>query len=755
MKYEVVAVSRQAVDMSFERSATAAFDAAEKGIIDPVSTPSTFLMDGVPLIHTGGEIKELIVIDTRSIDVHSFFRPWDEISDLRVFLSGVLLAAREIWSHRRIPGRDFDMGHVFFRRPWRSGSLDHRTAVIRAVPRPGRDVDVSSCDLVVVAFGHADDGLPGIEEYPAQDVGAIQTRLERLREVGTEEEIARQRTAGPCAPLGVLTLDGVPRPAWHSYEQWMEKFQGTTQGDFIAQDINRPERIDGPAGSGKTLSLVLRCLTALKKAKSATPPRVHHSAFVVFSEETKTKVLDAFFGPLDEDGFHTMGRDNSPQSVTVTTLLGWSRRELANIADPYSLLADDPAMARRDQLEVVREVVTQDLPDRLRVMGQPLSQELKELLKSKSAVLVDMLAREFGVVIKGMADADLEKYRTIGRPTISIPCSGDADRLFLFSLFENYSSRLQAYNSVDLDDVAISHIKLLQMPLRRKRREALAFDSVFVDEAHCFNPNELAIFHLLSRQGQLPPLVVAVDLPQGLGDKGYHGHGIDDAFLKEVDPALREAFRRVVLPDSKRCSNAIVNLAVEIFRQGFSLFDRIQIPDALRQDRPVDPTDLLPCCRQFDSTPTMLASIPDEVNRLARDLQCKRSDILVAVLDPRLMTLMPEEVRSQSQELRWATDVEVERKARATNSFVLSRADFLHGLEYEAVIVVGASKADFPRISEQGPGAGAAAVFETQRAVDTLYLAVTRARQQVMVLFEREVSTLLSGATRTGRLRSV
>src|SRR5207244_3264917 len=115
--------------------------------------------------------------------------------------------------------------------------------------------------------------------------------------------------------------------------------------------------------------------------------------------------------------------------------------------------------------------------------------------------------------------------------------------------------------------------------------------------------------------------------------------------------------------------------------------------------------------------------------------------------------MVPAQLRTHTQELKQRTDVEQEKEARLANRFVIGRAEHLHGLEFEGVLLVGASDGEIPKISEQT--IGAAAVFATQAAVDHLYLAITRARRQVGILYEMKPSTLLQDAVKQQRLKII
>jgi superfamily I DNA/RNA helicase len=739
--------TKKFVETNIEAAVVACCDLAE-GSLPSQTPPSTYGMpsvDSAILFTSASEVlTEPVIVIPIPFPVFSSVDPLRTMEWFRPLVRGIFRAAVSIWMKDREYRRDFDLDGLFYRRPFGAGEYLRRQTVVladishRATGRPKLQ------DLIVVAFGNLEDGLPRLESFDhtcKASLDAALVEIQHLLDTLSPENL--RPILKNNIPLPVVTsLTGTETPAWLSYDQWMRRLDSTPQGNFIVAPLSGPQRVDGPAGSGKTLSLVLKALYLLKKSQQEGT--THHSVFVVFSEDTKSKILDNFVGPLDEDQFSERTRSDSRQSLTVTTLLEWSKRDLEHVVDAFQLPSDSASRARQDQVELVKETLDRNLAGLLRGGGDALSHDLRTLCsRGATPGVVRMFLHEFGVVIKGMADMNLRRYLALTRPTIALPITSEADRRFGFALFGKYEELLRQYGVVDLDDVAVSHIKLLQMPLRRETREGLAFDSVFVDEAHSFNPNELAIFFLLTRRAELPPLVVAVDLPQALGDKRYADGGLESAILEEVEASERIQPRRFYLEDVKRCPQPILDLATSIYAQGQSFFSPIRIPPVLKtvsginEDRPL--------ILKFATDGDMLQGTYAVAERVVGALKCRRSDVLIILMHEGLEALMPKSLGSFSEVLSKRMDVDAERRAQHLNHYVVGRPEFLHGLEFEAVILVGISQNEFPRV-EPGIGEGAAAVFETQRAVDLMYLALTRARRRAVLLFVGIPSFLLNSA---------
>lgn len=736
------AIAKTAIETDLETALAVLFDVICESTPISDTRYRVILVNGVPFIFMRPDrASPFLFFDRHAVTYFTSDDFFDTPEILRPFLRGCLHAARRVWVGHKRPGLDFDRGNFFVSRPWpEQGVLQNQTIVLLASPESA-DQKLPTRSLLVAAVGRKDEGLP-INKDLEVDLRSHEAFVAGLAAVDL--------TRIPATPLidpTVTTLQSTPprqvSPGSLSYDQWKYRLHGTAQGHFLLSDIRGPQRIDGPAGSGKTLALVLKCLSVLKDEEKAK--RRHHAAFVVFSEATRRKVLESFFLPLDSQGFHLESPASAQQSVAVTTLLAWSNEEIKQVVPPYSLLTEDAAVARRDQRSLVLEVLERYLAEWKGSLGSGLSPELTAALLHLTPTLVSMFQHEFGVVIKGMADGERRKYLALKRPRIALPCSTLEDRRFLYALFEEYKKALVEYGIVDLDDVAISHLKLLQMPLRPRR----GFETVFVDEAHSFNPNEIAVLSLLVRETDAPKLILSVDLPQGLGDKGYDEGGLESIMLQDVKEDDVQPFS---FPSSYRCSQQILTLATSVYGEGANFYRSIRVPSSLLSDRPAVESAHQPLARGYSNAVSMMNSVVTEADKMVSSLRCKRSDVLIVLLYDELFELIPPSLRSVSTTLLKKTDVEQETAARRAKHFVLSRAEHLHGLEYEGVLLVGASHGEVPR-SDPFKDRGATAIYEIQQVVDKLYLAITRARRQVVVLYDRQPSFLLREAIRSGLLQ--
>jgi hypothetical protein len=104
----------------------------------------------------------------------------------------------------------------------------------------------------------------------------------------------------PAAALGVTTLDRLstqPLSPFMGFDQW-SYYLTEKQKEFMQQPLQKPHRIEGPAGTGKTLALTLKCIATLRRALHEGA--AHKSLLIAHSEPTRDHI-EALFRTAEPD----------------------------------------------------------------------------------------------------------------------------------------------------------------------------------------------------------------------------------------------------------------------------------------------------------------------------------------------------------------------------------------------------------------------------------------------------------------------
>lgn len=529
-------------------------------------------------------------------------------------------------------------------------------------------------------------------------------------------------------------------------ENW-RRWLTNAQLSFIDAPLNAPHRIEGPAGTGKTLCLVLKALNILTGSRSDNS--AHRSLFVTHSQATKTTIENLFAtnggeGFLVDPGAFSVG----PQSVSITTLHELCAAILHKEISPSELIDRDAYESKMTQklysIEAVESVISCELPSHRTLLSEDY---LSFLERSDRWAIAEMLQHEISVQIKGRAEQDLSKYRKLPALKFGLPVQNDGDKAFTFLMYEAYQRALEEAAQFDTDDVVLSAISQLGTPIWRRRRGREGYDSIFIDETHLFNLNELSVFHKLTRGEALQPIAYSVDRSQALGDRGWTNEAFESVFDPDGGGSLDSSSVKSIF----RCSPDIIDLAFSITSSGATLFTNFHNPlvsavsaFSAEEERKCRK----PIYISYPSDGQMLEAAFQRADILAKEMDCSKSDVALIVFGDELLSQLlsaAEGNKKQVETIKSRGDIGAVNRAKLGSKYVVSAPEFVGGLEFSGVVLVGVDGGRVPPLSS---GAGESQAFLNYAAHQRLYVAVTRAKYRVEILGARArgVSSTLSSA---------
>ncbi len=514
------------------------------------------------------------------------------------------------------------------------------------------------------------------------------------------------------------------------FDSWLG-YATNPQKTFITKPLTGPERLEGAAGTGKTISMILRCVNILRqKIASKRPYRI---IFVTHSLATKERIIEVFKNVWDEFELHQETKQYTDANViNVTTLQEWCGDHIG----PYPVHSDqfldrdaaESKLWQRLYIEQAFDAVFTQTRGSLQVL---CSQEFNRFLtETNKEVLSELFQQEIAVMIKGRAGQNIVKYKALTRPKYAMPLKNDADKDFVFAVYKEYRQSLIEKNKYDNDDIVLSSLKSFDTPIWDRLRSTEGFDCCFIDETHLFNINELTVFQYLNKESTANHIVYAIDKSQAVGDWGIDENLIISAFGIESD---EESGFNVMF----RNSPEIVDLAFCILSHGASLFTNF--------DNPLDHFEYgftqeqekkcrFPQYYLYDTDESMLKGLFALLNEQCREKSFKKSSVLVAFTTEELLHSakklsvgrhIPFECLSSR------CDINTVNKAIQNNKFVYAGIDYVGGLEFESVYIVGVDKGRVPPEGEDN--------VESSHILDyawhnRMYVAITRAKYSVTLL---------------------
>lgn len=582
--------------------------------------------------------------------------------------------------------------------------------------------------------------------YEEAKLGSFRRFLDEL-DVVQEELTAPEPQTGRISIAGLSSttlgeIDDKVDPH-QAYETWLHLLT-TDQRDFVTSDLIAPKRVDGPAGSGKTVSLSLSAIHSMIVAEKAGSDL--QAIFITHSEASRRSIETML---MSMGGERFMAMQPSSRRLQVMTLQGYCADILRQEISTTELVDPDAFDAKQLQAMYVEEALKL-VGAELSTFERFMSTDFKEYLEQEELGLkISMLQHEIAVVIKGRSNESFDVYKRVPSLSTGLPIKNEADKGFVWRVYERYREQLEIGGQFDTDDVVLTALSQLSTPIWRRRRARFGFDAVFVDETHLFNMNELSVFHHITKSDVQFPIAFVVDRSQAIGDRGW----VNDIDVSALVPGAKGLLtNKIDLRSIFRSSPDIVNLAFTITSSGASLFTNFEDPllkahsnMSFEEEKKAE----TPSYHDYATDEAMIDGAFVLADEMRSSMATSRGEIAIIAFTEELFADLQREATTRSKPveiLKQRNDTEVARRAKMTGRFVLSLPDYVGGLEFDGVVLVGVDEGRFPpTLTSQRSESKAYMSFS---AHNRLYVAISRARYRVVILGakERGASSILGAA---------
>ena len=570
----------------------------------------------------------------------------------------------------------------------------------------------------------------------------------------TVSDIHQNRDAQNLASTELSVPIGVAQPIHMPFARWFKRLT-EQQKKFVLAPFDTPHRLEGPAGTGKTLSLILRTVRVLIEEERCEQDC--HALLVTHSEATREAISDALLA-IDEKNFQFRHRHQEQVTLSIQTLASLCANFLQTAISETEFVDRDAQDSKLLQQMYVELAI-----DHARVSEYPsfsphLSSGFREFFeKEPNDRMSAMFQHEIGVLIKGRAGDSFDVYKNCPSLRYGLPIQNDADKGFSFTVFKAYQRQLEEANQFDTDDVVISAVGQLDTPIWRRRRAREAFDFIAVDETHLFNINELQVFHHFTRGSERFPISFTVDRAQAVGDRGWNdvesfealfGSQTADGTKTEVNTIFRCA------PDIAEFCYAVLASGATLFTSFVNTMSSAQSSFTIEQERRSQKVRYV----QFADDEAMITGAFQTAERLRSETQSNRAEVLITTLSDQLLSQMKQYAEQTNKPVTYMErrgDFRQVSKAHKSGHLVIAHADFVGGLEFNAVVIVGVDKG---RVPHEGESTTAnSRTYANYAAHNRLYVASSRAKYALCLMGERGrgPSELLRGAATNGLIEGV
>ena len=516
------------------------------------------------------------------------------------------------------------------------------------------------------------------------------------------------------------------------YDNW-QYYLTENQKSFVTSPISGAERLEGAAGTGKTLSMILKCIHLLKEKIEKNEE--YHIIFVTHSLATKERIIDIFLNNWSAFKDYQEKDGTRPYiSIFVTTLQEWSADHLGtNSITENEYLDKDASDSKAMQILYIEEALDKVLKSQWTAFKIICSPEFSSFLShTPKENLLEMMQQEIAVLIKGRASSIWDRYKELTRPKYSIPLKNDADKNFMFLIFNQYQKSLERVGQYDSDDIVLSALGQINTPIWSRRVNREGYNACFIDETHLFNINELSIFHYINKPDCRTNIIFAIDKSQAVGDWGVDDQVISNTFNINIDTKEKHKFGTVF-----RSSPDIVQLAFNILSSGVTLFTNFENPldyssfNFTKEDERKCERPLYKLCSDDEKT---IEEAFIWADTYCKEKNCLKSNVLIITTTDFLLKQAESYAKSSHKAfevLKSRSDSKTIRMAFEGNKYILGGIDYVGGLEFEAVVIIGVDEGRVPPSKSIN---GDASAFMNYVWYNRMYVAVTRAKYAILLL---------------------
>lgn len=558
--------------------------------------------------------------------------------------------------------------------------------------------------------------------------------LEEVKEVKIKEDMIAKPLNYPIqvAELG----DGFsPVDSRIGFDAW-KKLLTKSQKDFVMSGLFGASRLEGPAGTGKTLCLILKSIQAALSDSFIGK----NIMFITHSCATRDQVIEIIKANVTPEQLDYI---DGTCPIKVSTLQEWCLGRIGSQIEESELLDKDAESSKTYQQILVEESLVDFIESDYASFSRIISKELAdELSPDASSEIVAALKHEISEVIKGRAGQNLESYKKIDYSVHALSVRNDFDAECVFSIYQNYQSKLESVGNFDSDDIVITALNQLDSPIWRRRKNKEGYDFVFIDETHLFNLNELSVIHHILKDEAIHNVAYSVDRSQAIANSALSKNQLDSIFEGGKGQKLQTVFRSS--PD-------IVRLAFDVLSAGTGFFTSLENPLAdtetsfTQQD---ESRSIPPALVTYSSDELVLGSVFKEVDLLAEKIKTTKSKICIIPCNEMILSSLLRLVSEQNKPCELILkrgDMSLQNKAERGGKYLIAGIDYVGGLEFDGVVIVGCDKGNFPTVDER---TGNTRHFIRHACYNRLYVAITRAKFALTIIASRArgVSEILDPA---------
>lgn len=552
--------------------------------------------------------------------------------------------------------------------------------------------------------------------------------------------------------FGVLLSEtlGVRLASAGTLEEWYLHRLNREQREFVDRPHDRPVRLRGAAGTGKTQSMVVKCLRDLYADTDGNKT----FAFLTHSSALAHTVVRGMLHALDPTERWTSLKCSYEQPrLWIGTIYELAQEKLGYEKKGLRPLSLDGREGREYQRMLIEQAIDQVVKDARIVFDLfPGCPDFHKRLVNHGAdaTLIDELMNEFACVldlesIKKDTTEGNRYARGGSRELWQMVLPNEAHRRVVLEIHDIYRALLRTEQMLSMDQMIADFDRYIGTHEWGALRDRDGFDLVFVDEYHYFTRAEAMLLHnLFKTRAQVSgrwPLLMAYDIKQATNDVAISGGmerfrnpGVGESVLTELKQVYRSTPQITALLRDLDASFPAMDLEGEY---------ATYVAES-QQENGETPTLTI-----YDTDINLIDGVLDQAIRRGRSIDGGGSQVAVLCLNEALFDKIRVAGRVRERVVAITTREDLKELRNAKNKCVFSMPEFVAGLQFDTVFLIHSDSADYDE--DQGQGS-------RRRYVSRVYLGASRAARQVLISSSKEhggPSQLLAAPLANGTLQRV
>ena len=537
--------------------------------------------------------------------------------------------------------------------------------------------------------------------------------------------------APPVGSFGILLSEplGVRLASTGTLQDWYEQRLNREQRVFVDQPHDRPVRLRGAAGTGKTQSMVVKCLHDLYADADGDKT----FAFLTHSSALAHVVVRGMLHALDPTERWTLLKTPSGQPrLWIGTIYELAQEKLGYEKKGLRPLSLDGRDGREYQRILIEQAIGQVVQDPRIVLDLfPCCPDFQERLKKRAedASLIDELMNEFACVLDLEAikkdTHEAHRYARGSREPWQMVLPSEAHRRVVLEIHDIYRALLRAEKMLSMDQMVADFGRYLGTHEWGALRERDGFDLVFVDEYHYFTRAEAMLLHNLfktrAQVGGRWPLLMAYDIKQGSNDVAISGGmekfrnpGVGESVLTELKQVYRSTPQITAFLRDLDASFPAMDLEGEY---------ATYVAESQQDDGET------PTLTVYETDIKLVDSVFEQATGIARDIDGGGSQVAVLCLNESLFDKIRVAGRVRDKFVSITTREDLKELRYAKSRCVFSMPEFVAGLQFHTVFLIHVDSADYDE--DQGQGT-------RRRYVSRVYLGASRAARKILLSSSKE-----------------